>query len=164
MTPEERLLKLGHEALKIRARYNPQTTEDLEKIAVEEFGVSKVVHTFLTRSKAILTKKKQFYIFYHADFKPCLPLMLGHEIGHIAAGHFHAAVAEKVREKEANYFSACLNGFAPSVYQKRFDREAVENMLSFFSRPSKEKRMQEIRRLQELGVYDILQRSDTILP
>ena len=150
--------KLESEVDRIRTRYDPKSTEDLVKSAKNEYGVREVVNTPLVCNASRVSRVgKDLYIFYHATFKPRERHALGHEIGHIAAGHLDGRPESWEQESEANYFSQRLNGISPSKYWTYLAVGAVlsfrEDVLNPF------RRTKEIERLKRLGVYHVLERA-----
>lgn len=115
MLSPERKAELESEAQRVLKKYNPLTIEDLENIAIQEYGVIKVVRNPLVwPSRVDLLKDGGLSIEYFAFFLPYLRLTLGHEIGHIAAGQFNRPRptdinARRAEEAEADYFTLCLN-------------------------------------------------------
>lgn len=163
MISGERILELSNEACRVRKKYNPQTIGDLERIAVEEYGVVRVVKTPFARPSRVVEERETgaAYIFYHASYEPYLLATLGHEIGHIAASHeIEAGINFDEREKmeyEANYFSAQLIGLPLDTLHRYRDVSAILSVVEDCTNLFRRKKMKkEITRLQQLGVYDLL--------
>jgi len=165
MIPNERLLQLAGEAQSVREKYRPQTAEDLEQIAREEYGVAHVVRTPLAKSQVIKERGSgNLFIFYNAFYEPYLPIVLGHEIGHIAALHLKTRSRnlrkeqKEIQEQEADYYAACLNDIPLATVQHFRSRDAF---LSSFGKVrhlfQRELMRQEVDRLQKLGVYHWLE-------
>lgn len=153
--------RLDIEVDRLRTKYNPKTTDDLVKIAEDEFG-AQVVNTPLGLSSLWKKTDAGLFIFYFASFKPYEPITLAHEIGHLVAGHhddrlraFDSETYAKglgVREKEADYFSARLNNvsqFRMGVYR------GIEAGLRLKDHVFTALRYKEgIEKLRQQGVYE----------
>lgn len=124
----------------IRQNYPTETIEDLEFIAREEFNVRHINHKFkegMNTSSVYRNEKMELVINYLAFSDIGERLVLGHEIGHIAAGHLGMSIngqvylsntPKKEWENEANYFSARLNGRSDAA-DYRLLREAERRHL-----------------------------------
>jgi hypothetical protein len=117
--------RLADWASKFRAKYNPQSTDDLERIAVEEFEVKKVVKTPLALGSFIVPYRDYDnpgrgggYIFYNASFEPYEKLVLGHEIGHAAIWHLIGPMSQSEwrQQTDATFFSLKLNNVSAPYY------------------------------------------------
>jgi len=113
----------------IRYNYPTETLSDLENIAREVFNVSHIYHSFKEDMPGVSCASIDdgvLSIHYKTYTPDAEKLTLGHEIGHIAAGHlFRRDVPEEAGQKEADYFSARLNGLSNREYQRimRTERE-----------------------------------------
>jgi len=144
--------KLDEEVNRFREKYNLINTENLEKIAENEYGAS-VIETPLGLSSKWVKTDNGLFIFYHASFKPYEPLTLGHEIGHLAAGHHEGYnPISEMAEKEADYFSARLNGVSLLTLNLFRWAEAGLRFKDHFVNLFRYK--QEIEKLQQKGVYE----------
>lgn len=154
---QARTVNIKEEADRVGTKYNPKTSQDLERIAKEEYGVKKVVKTPLVLvSGVVVNAKDGLYIFYNASFESCEPFVLGHEIGHIAAGHFNGKHQPGLftREFEADYFSQLLNGISPAKFYSLLTIEGALMVKQLVTRSFGKKREVEI--LQDLEVYHLL--------
>ena len=144
---------LDREVFEIRAEFGEINVRSLEIIAKERYGVKAVVDTPLALwNSYVVDTWNGLYIFYNAPFERYKPLALGHEIGHIAAGHFDGNASGILEEEdEADYFSAKINNV--SLNELRFCRW-VDSTLFFKDLvlyPFRKKK--EVKRLQGMGVY-----------
>lgn len=155
--PRARTLRIETEADKVKAKYNPKSVQDLERIAKEEYGVIEVVKTPLILISTVINAKDGVYIFYNASFGPYEPLTLGHEIGHIAAGHFNGGHQPGffTREVEADYFSQLVNSVSSARFYAWSTIDIVLMAKALVAKTFVKKR--EVERLQDLGVYHALQ-------
>jgi len=156
MIGTKRIERLETEIEKIKTKYNPKTIEDLIKVAMNEYGVVNVIKTPLVCDASITTKnRKNFYIFYYASFKPHEMHTLGHELGHIASGHFNRIKFElSDLEDEADYFSAKLCGISLIKYKIYENIDAILSFKEMFMDIFRHER--EIERLEQMGVYQFL--------
>ncbi|MBI2499520.1 hypothetical protein HYV88_04735 [Candidatus Woesearchaeota archaeon] len=147
--------KLDIEIDRLRVKYKPKSTDDLERIARNEFGVVNVIKTPMVNSgRVVKDDESGLYIFCHAELERYGPLVLGHEIGHIVAGHLNGHRPQAaIREEEADYFSAGLNDI--SLHELNFLRlrEELRSKGIFFHLFGKRR---EVKRLQQMGVYHLL--------
>lgn len=161
MISEERLLSLAHEAERVKKKYHPQTVEDLERIAIEEYSVAHVIRTSLTKPEVIRERGSgNLFIFYNAFFEPYLPVVLSHEIRHVAASHLKSSSRslskdqKMLQEKEADYYAACLNNISLATLQLFRSRDGLYCLFWEVRRLFQgELLRQEAERLQKLGVY-----------
>lgn len=155
--PRARTLRIEEEADKVRGKYHPETSQDLERVAKEEYGVIEVVKTPLVLASIVKNTESGLYIFYNASFEPYESLTLGHEIGHIAAGHFNERHQPGffTREFEADYFSQLINNVSPVKFYTWLTIDSALMANELVTRPFVKKR--EVERLKDLGVYHALQ-------
>ena len=108
--------QLDQEVERLRKKYNPISTQSLERIAREEYGAT-VIKTPLGLGSGVTKTEEGLFVFYYASFKPYEPLTLGHEIGHVAAGNLNERCKQNlwIKEKEADYFSTRLNDISLST-------------------------------------------------
>jgi len=138
---------------RLLAKYDPSSLEDMENIAREEYGAVVVQTPLIGLCSKARKTSTGIYIFYHTRTAIYRSLALGHEIGHIAANHFDRPELKFIpRELEADHFSARLNGVSllDSYLYCFIDASLVLTDLFPFGKA------QEIKRLQELGVYELL--------
>lgn len=155
--PRTRTRRMEEEAEKIRIKYNPRSSRDLERVAKEEYGVLEVTRTPLVLASTVINRDNGLYIFYNFTFKPYGPLALAHEIGHITAGHQSGQRVPSffTREFEADYFSQLINNVSPAKFYAWLAVDSALMLKQLVTPPfSKEK---EVERLQQLGVYHVLQ-------
>lgn len=110
---------LDSEIKRLKCKYDTKRTSELEKIAIKEYGVSNIINSSIIDISKAKKTQNGIYILYHAKFKPYEPLVLAHEIGHIAAGHLdkrEEKLYEKEMEEEADYFSINLNEVSKRKY------------------------------------------------
>lgn len=156
MINAETIERLETEADRLRTRYYLKTTADLERIARDEYGVVSVIKTPLACDYSKLVRyEDKLYLFYHASFTPRETHALGHELGHIAAGHLNGRKPKlSVQEEEADYFSQRLNGVSPSQYWLYLSIDAglsfKENILNGLYRKKRES-----ERLRQMGLSHI---------
>ena len=116
--PLERFEEIERKADYLHHKYNlpfsPQA-EDLKRIAVQEFGVVKIVKSPLLRPR-IVEQYDDFYVFYRAFCKSYERIVLGNILGCFALGHLEndsAGISRIMQEQqEADYFSAYLNNIS----------------------------------------------------
>jgi hypothetical protein len=121
----------------LRDEYPTETTADLEHIAKAFFKVSNIYHSLdeRTGTSSVSVEKGVISIHYFAFTYEGEKLVLGHEMGHIAAGHMYGrdgrALPHKICESEANYFSARLNGLSDRDYERlrEADKECMLEVL-----------------------------------
>lgn len=141
MLSQERQLELESEAQRLREKYKPVnkliTVPDLERIAKEEYNVAAFYSPLVWPSIIGLTKEEGLVIEYFAYFAPYLKLTLGHEIGHVAAGHFDylgplTPTLRRFEDAEADYFSVSLNQVSLEYLNWCRDKEVLkaDHMLS----------------------------------
>lgn len=163
--PRDRRLEIACEADRVKRKYHPQTVEDLERIAVEEYGVAQVIRTPLADPSGLVRdQNSNLILFYHAWQEANLPLFLGHEMGHVALGHaeklpwvFQNETEYLIWEAEADHFSARLNSISSDEFRSR---QYQDSSVSFWKAPlywlQRKERKSEIQRLKDLGIYHLL--------
>jgi len=131
-----KLLKLRREANKLMEKYNPQTLEDLEGIAREEYclNVSRTSEAIIGAlgAAAIIYQRRrdgQYAICYYPypSSEKKGHIVLAHEIGHWVAGHLKTPTNSILKEIEADYFSRVINKMSWLQFEvKRCEREGLE--------------------------------------
>lgn len=152
--------RLDTEVDRLRTKYDPKATDDLVKIAEDEYG-ARVVNTPLGLSSMWKKTDAGLFIFYFASFQPYEFITLAHEIGHLAAGHHNDrlrtsdqetyAKTLEVREKEADYFSARLNNVSQFRMEVYRGIEAVLRLKDHILTALRYK--EEVEKLRQQGVY-----------
>lgn len=138
--------------------YSP-LSEDLKRIAVQEFGVVKIVKSPILRPR-IVKHYDDFYVFYRAFSEPYERILFGEILGHFALGHLEitsASISGSIQEqKEAEYFSAYLNNISPShMNDLKWDETfASHNPLTLAAHWFKKGRY--IEDLKQQGVYHLI--------
>ncbi len=131
MIQQEIAERLDNEADRLRDKYGFMTAKKLERIARDEYN------SFVLKTSSIVLAPSAYrtgggsVIFYHNSFfRPNRKLTLGHEIGHIVAGHLDSYRPDlRTMEEEADYFSARINHF-PSFLLGMFN--TIDAFLSFY--------------------------------
>ncbi len=160
--PLDRFEKIEQKADFLHDRYNlpssPQA-EDLERIAVQEFGVVKIVKSPILHPR-IVNHHNDFYVFYGVFCKPYERMLLGEILGHFALGHLEttsASISKIIQEqKEAEYFSAYLNNISPSRLNDLKWDEAFASLNPLTLAANWLKKGRHIEDLKEQGVYHLL--------
>ena len=114
--------KLNQEVERLRFNYGIKSVANLEiieKIAHEEFYVSHIVNTRLVNERCkVISDGDEFVIFYSVIFKPFKPLVVGHEVGHLACLRLGGENLHPAEEEDmATYFSARLNGVSRNQFK-----------------------------------------------
>ncbi len=155
---EEIEQKADHLHHKYSLSFSPQA-EDLERIAVQEFGVVKIVKSPILRPR-IVKHYDDFYVFYRAFCGSYERILLGNVLGHFALGHLETASAGIPRiiqeQQEAEYFSAYLNNISLThLNDLKWDETfASLNPLTLAAQWFKKDR--HIENLKQQGVYHLL--------
>jgi len=106
---------LQRKAEEIRSKYDINSCEDLENIAINEFGIEGCVQTNYHFGIPMIKKlvgTERFVIFYNGLTEESRKTTLAFEMGHKVAMHLHErkGVSYLKKEREANYFTEQLLG------------------------------------------------------